>query len=218
MLKKILKFLGVGAVIIFLAIFFINFYILEKSVDYIYKNIENVPKSQVALILGAKVNADGSMSDVFMDRTLKALELYKAGKVDKLLVSGDHGLAEYDEVNAVKNFLLKRGVGKKDIFLDYAGFDTYDSIYRAREIFQVDSLVIVTQEFHLPRAVYIARALGIEASGYVADRQEYVKASLFALREALARVKAFGNVILGSEPKVLGEAIPIYGDGTASWD
>lgn len=218
MLKKILKYLILGSASVVAAVLLINLYILQKSEGYIYEIADNVPKSQAALILGAKVNANGKMSDVLMDRSLKALELYKNGKVDKLLVSGDHGREEYDEVGAVKDFLLKEGVAKEDIFLDHAGFDTYDSIYRAREVFQVDSLIIVTQEFHLPRAVYTARALDIEAYGYVADRQEYVKASLFALRESLARVKAFGNVVLGSDPKFLGEPIPIYGDGTLSWD
>ena len=139
-------------------------------------------------------------------------------KVSKILVSGDHGTVEYDEVNTVKAYLLENGVQPENIFLDHAGFDTYDSIYRAKEIFEVESVVIVTQEFHLPRAVYIGNSLGIETHGYIADRQPYVAAIWNSFRESLARIKAFLNVTLNSKPKYLGEPIPITGDGTLSWD
>jgi len=201
--------------LIFLAI---NFYIPKVSSSKIFEEIDDVPEAQTALILGAKVYSDGTLSDVLADRTIKGIELYKNGKVSKILVSGDHGRTEYDEVNAIKEYLLSNGVLGDDIFLDHAGFDTYDSLYRAREIFEVESLVIVTQEFHLPRAVYIGNALNIETYGYVADRQSYLADSRNRMRESLARIKAFGNVTFKSKPKFLGDAIPITGDSSLSWD
>ncbi len=197
---------------------FVNSFIPATSAPYIFSELDDVPKAQAALVLGSKVYADGRMSDVLADRTLKGLELYQEGKVSKILVSGDHGREEYDEVNTVKKYLLENSVQEEDIFLDHAGFDTYDSLYRAKHIFEVESVVIVTQEFHLPRAVYIGRSLGIETYGYKADRQEYIAAAWNSFRESLARMKAFFDVTFQSKPKFLGETIPITGDGRESWD
>lgn len=214
------KKLIIGIIILFGMFFvvFVNSYILRQSSKYIFENMNDVPAAQAALILGSRVYASGQMSDVLLDRVIKGLELYKNGKVKKLLISGDHGKKEYDEVNTVKDYLLKNGVPGADIFLDHAGFDTYDSIYRARDIFEIKSLIIVTQKFHLPRALYIGNALGIETYGYIADRQPYLAATWNEIRESLARFKAFLNVIFYSEPKYLGDHIPITGDSKLSWD
>lgn len=185
----------------------------------IYKNVGQVPEgAEAVMVLGAKVYAGGRMSDMLKDRADTALEIYQAGKAKKILVSGDHGREEYDEVNAVKNYLLDKGVPAEDIFLDHAGFDTYDSMYRARDVFQIRSLIISTQDFHLPRAVYIAKSLGIEAYGISADKHIYGNTAAVQAREILARDKAWLDVALGSKPKFLGSAIPIAGDGRASWD
>lgn len=202
-------------VLIFISI---NAYILKTSAPQIFYNTDEIPNTQVAVILGAKVMDNGKMSDILYDRTIKGLELYTEGKVSKILVSGDHGTAEYDEVSTVKEYLLDQGVLGEDIFLDHAGFDTYDSIYRAKEIFEIESLTIVTQEFHLPRAVYIGNSLGMETYGYVADRQKYISEKWNAVRESIARIKAFANVTLNSKPTYLGNSISITGDGQLSWD
>lgn len=199
-------------------VIFVNFYILKQSNKYIFENVKDVPETQAALILGSRVYSSGKMSDVLLDRVIKGLELYQNGKVKKLLISGDHGTKEYDEVNTVKDYLLKNGVLGADIFLDHAGFDTYDSLYRARDIFEIKSLIIATQRFHLPRALYIGNALGIETYGYVADRQLYLAATWNETRESLARFKAFLNVTFHSKPKFLGDHIPITGDSKLSWD
>ncbi|MBD3307129.1 hypothetical protein GF339_11945 [candidate division KSB3 bacterium] len=191
---------------------------LEES---LYREAEAVPKAYTALILGAKVFSSGRLSHMLEDRVLTGLELYQQGKVQKLLLSGDHGQVEYDEVNAMREYLLDRGVPPQDIFMDHAGFRTYESMYRARDVFQVQDVVIVTQEFHLARSVYTARALGLEAYGLVADRRPYTPASQMKsdLREILARVKAFLDVeILRPTPTYLGEAIPITGDGRKTLD
>lgn len=147
-----------------------------------------------------------------------ALDLYKARKVEKILVSGDHGRESYDEVNVAKDYLVSSGVDSEDVFTDYAGFDTYDTLYRAKEIFGVGSAVLVTQEFHLYRAIYIAKNLDIDVSGYAAELHIYRGSEIYDAREVLARVKAYFDIILKSKPKYLGDKIPISGDGRESWD
>lgn len=217
-MKKILLTIILAGTLVIIFVIFLNIYILRSSSEYISANMADLPESQAALILGARVYSNGNMSDILLDRTIKALELYEGGKVSKILISGDHGQEDYDEVNTVKDYLVDRGVTAEDIFLDHAGFDTYDSLYRSKEVFEVESLIVVTQAFHLPRAVYIGDKLGIETYGYVADRQPYVAAKFNDLRESLARVKAFLNVLFNSKPTYLGDPIPINGDGQLSWD
>jgi len=134
------------------------------------------------------------------------------------LISGDHGTSEYDEVNTIKDYLIEHGIDGADIFTDHAGFDTYDSIYRAKDIFEVESMIIVTQEFHLPRAIYIANALNIENIGAVADKRDYRDKERNQMRESIARVKAFLNINLKAKPKFLGGKIPITGESSNSWD
>ncbi|MFA5747088.1 MAG: ElyC/SanA/YdcF family protein [Candidatus Paceibacterota bacterium] len=195
-----------------------NFEIINFSKGYSYPGPGSSPEVQAVMILGARVSSSGILSDMYRDRADTAIEVYRSGKAEKILVSGDHGRIEYDEVNAAKNYLLSKGIPAEDIFLDHAGFDTYDSLYRARDIFQVKSLIISTQDFHLPRAVYIARKLGIEAWGASADRHVYGREQFYESREFLSRAKAWLEVLLRAKPKFLGEAIPITGDSRPSWD
>lgn len=204
--------------IIFLFVFLVNRLIIKDNKNLIFSELNKTPKKQTALVLGARVYDNGSMSSILSDRVKTAIELYKLGKVEKILLSGDHGTKEYDEVNAMKDYLLKNNVKEEDIFTDYAGFDTYDSVYRAKAIFQVESMIIVTQEFHLPRAIYLARKLGIDTIGFKADKQKYQYMRRNEARESLARVKAFIDIKLKSEPKFLGDTILIIGDGRESWD
>jgi SanA protein len=178
---------------------------------------EDAPKAKVAIVLGARVLPSGNPSDMLADRLDTGVALYKAGKVQKLLLSGDHGQTTYDEVNAMRKYCLARGVADQDIFMDHAGFDTYDTMYRARDVFQVTDCLVVTQSFHLPRAVYTARALGLDATGVSADLHSYPNEWRFASREWPARVKAFFQLhVLHSQPKYLGPVIPIDGDGRAT--
>lgn len=174
--------------------------------------------AQAVIVLGALVFPDGGVSDMVADRLETAYALYAAGRAKKILITGDHGTLGYDEVNTMRRYLERKGVPTEDIFMDHAGFDTYNSMYRARDVFQVDSAIIVTQRFHLPRAVYIARKLGLDVQGVAADRHVYVGANYYELREMAARVKAFGEVVSGKQPVYLGPIIPITGDGRTTHD
>lgn len=195
-------------------------YVINIRVNKIGNNICNsgdFPK-QVALVLGAKVWNDGNMSDIFKDRVKTAIELYNNGKVEKILISGDHGQEDYDEVNAAKEYLLENNIKSEDIFLDHAGFDTYDSLYRAKQVFKAESLVVVTQNFHLPRAMYIADKIGLDSCSVNADLQKYYGEDARNRREVLAKIKAWLNVTFNSKPRYLGDEIPLSGSGLNTWD
>lgn len=193
--------------------------------DYVYRrgkpliaSPEELKPCQVALVFGAYVLPNGTPSAAVEDRLMTALDLYQSGKVEKFLITGDHGQDDYDEVNVMKSYLEKKGVPKKDIFLDHAGFDTYQSLVRARDVFGVKQAVLVTQEFHLPRALYIARSLGVEATGVIADRRNLFNMRAMELREMGARLKAFAEVNVGRAPKYLGPAIDLAGDAAVTHD
>ena len=199
----------------------INAHVINSTEALVYTldEIDEIPKADCALVLGAKVYEDGTLSPILRDRVDYGIMLYERGVVPKILLSGDHGTKGYDEVNAMKNYCLDKGVPKEDIFLDHAGFCTYDSAVRAKEIFQCESVVVVTQRFHISRAIYDARGVGLTAVGFSADPREYTGQMLRESREWLARVKDFLSIeLLKPEPKYLGEAIPIWGDSMASWD
>ena len=144
--------------------------------------------------------------------------MYELGTAPKLLMSGDHGRKEYDEVAAMKLFAIDVGIASSDVFMDHAGFSTYESIYRAQEIFQADKILIVTQEYHLYRALYIANRLGVEAYGVNADYHTYIGQTMRDLREVLARNKDFLTCIFKPAPTYLGAVIPIFGDGNLTND
>jgi SanA protein len=181
-------------------------------------DVAKVPHAQAALVLGAQVYRDGRPSIMLRDRVDAAAELYRAGRVDKLLLSGDHSRVDYDEVGTMRRLLLDQGIPAEDIFTDHAGFDTWDSAQRARRVFDVSSAVVVTQRFHMARALYDARRAGLKVTGYAADRRDYGKImGKLRVREAAARVKTLGDVITGADPHFLGTEIPITGDGRVSW-
>jgi len=181
-------------------------------------SLDDVPHAQAALVLGAQVKPDGTPSAMLADRIEAAAELYRAGKVDKLLLSGDHGRWAYDEVGTMRRELLARGIPGADVFTDHAGFDTWDSAQRARRVFGVESVIVVTQEFHLARALYAAHRAGLEATGYPADRRSYGRVlGRLRLREALARVKVVADAVTGADPRFLGPRLPIGGDGRETW-
>ena len=209
--KRFFIFLARGLGALFVLVLIANFFIRAGTRPYIYKSAEDVPQAQTALILGAAVFRSGELSPVFENRVNAAIELYKIKKVSKILASGDNSTVWYNEVNPARAYLLNKGVPDQNIFLDHAGFDTYSTMYRAREIFQVSSIIVVTQSFHLPRAVFIARALGINAYGIPADDGSSPFKNY--MREIFASEKAVLDLILQRKPKFLGEAIPITGDG-----
>lgn len=185
-----------------------------ESYRYIHQDMQKLPQAQTALVLGAGLLTNGKLSPIFKDRIDIAIILYKAGKVTKILVSGDDGTETHNEVNPAREYLLAQGIKDNDIFLDHAGFDTYSSMYRARDVFRVTSATIVTQSFHLPRSVFIARRLGITAYGTPADQHPYSFKN--NVREVFADVKAFFNVTYNRIPKYLGDEIPITGNGRES--
>ena len=174
---------------------------------------DSVKKAQCIIVPGAGI-IRGRPSLTLARRLDKALELYDSGVSDKIIVSGDHGKKDYDEVNAMRDYLCERGVPIENVFMDHAGFSTYDTIYRAREIFVVESAVIFTQKLHLMRALYIAEKLGLECEGVIAPEANAEQKRIQTIREYPARVKAFLDCcILKSKPKYLGDEIPVSGNG-----
>ncbi len=170
------------------------------------------------LVLGAGLKADGTPNYMLQDRLDKGIELYKAAVAPKLLLSGDNGQEGYDEVNAMKKYTLDAGIPSEDIFLDHAGFSTYESVFRARDIFLVKKTIVITQKYHQYRALYAARKLGIEAYGVVCEPRIYQGQAYRDIREVLARNKDFVKLIIKPEPAYLGESISINGSGLASHD
>ena len=170
------------------------------------------------VVFGCQVRGDGTPSHMLEDRLKRAVSLYNLGAAPKLLMSGDHGTPEYDEVDAMKRYAVEAGVPSSDVFMDHAGFSTYETIYRAKEIFCAKKIILVTQQYHLYRAMYIAQAMDMEVYGVAADYREYSGQFSRDIREVLARVKDFGMTIFWPKPTYLGEAIPISGNGELTHD
>lgn len=194
----------------------INVYMLEFSNRYILTVEEAAEMNfDCALILGAGVWGD-SPSHMLEERLNKGIEVYNTGCTNRILMSGDHGREDYDEVNVMKSFAVNCGATANEVFMDHAGFSTYESMYRAQDVFCVDSVVIITQKYHLYRAIYDARKLGLDAYGVCADGQYDYHISVRTYnnsREALARCKDFVWCIFKPEPTYLGEEIPISASG-----
>lgn len=174
------------------------------------------------VVLGAYVKTDGQPSDMLRDRLDTALALYNAGVSDRIIVSGDHGRAEYNEVGIMKKYLVENGVPSECVFMDHAGFSTYETMYRTNAIFFEESyykrVIVVTQEYHLYRSLYIAKNIGIDAYGVPADLHTYSGQSKRDAREVLARFKDFFSCYLNVTPTYLGEPISIYGSGDQTND
>ncbi len=182
-LRILLWLISLGCLGLF-AIFLINLQIGSYSKNKIYKTVNDVPnENRVAIVLGAKVWDGGVPSFVLEDRIITAVELYKAGKVKKLLMSGDNPTKEYDEPTAMKNYAIKLGVPENDIVLDFAGRRTYDTCWRAKNIFGVEKAIMVSQEFHLPRSIYLCQNLGVDAVGVTSNLRKYEGEDYWAFRE-----------------------------------
>ena len=195
----------------------LNLYMISYSGKYTLTPEEAAELTDVdcIMVLGCGVWGE-EPSPLLEDRLKRGVEVYALGAAPKILMSGDHGREEYDEVNVMKQYALDNGITEQDIFMDHAGFSTYESMYRAVEIFGVKKMIIVTQKYHLSRAVYIANRLGIEAYGVASDYRSFSGQFARDCREVLARVKDMGTTIIKPLPTYLGEAIPISGDGTAT--
>ena len=223
-MKKFLKITAflLGCIVLFgaLAVLGINGFVIRSGGKYIYspeqaKTLENV---DCILVLGCGVLPSGRPSAMLRDRLQQGVALYDSGVSGKLLMSGDHGDAYYDEVNTMKNYATEKGVPSEDVFMDHAGFSTYESMYRARDVFCAQKVVIVTQKYHLYRAVYIARALGLEAYGVAAAGDDYGGQFFRDIREVLARNKDFFTAIFQPKPTYTGAEVPVWGNGDITND
>lgn len=217
MAALVLALLGVTGGVLMLGV---SGYVVLSTKNQILLSTEaaEIKDADCILVLGCRVYEDGTPSHMLEDRLRRGVELYNLGAAPKLLMSGDHGQLEYDEVGAMKQYALSEGVESCDVFMDHAGFSTYESLYRAKEIFGVEKVIIVTQGYHLHRALYIARVLGLEAYGVAADYRSYAGQLMRDFREILARNKDVLTTIFLPEPTYLGEMIPISGDGDVTND
>lgn len=213
----IVSFLITSLVIV--SIVSINLYIKNSAKDMIISIDEaSSLNADCILVLGAGVRSDGTPSPVLEDRILQGVLLYNNGASNRILMSGDNTRKGYDEVNTMKKYAMNKGVASENIFMDHAGISTYDSIYRVKEIFQADKIIIVTQKYHLYRALYIADSLGIDAYGVSANPRIYAGQEMRELREIVARTKDFMKCIIKPPSKYLGEVISISGDGNVTND
>ena len=201
-------------------VFGINAWVVHSGGQYILTPEEAASLSDVdcILVLGCGVWDDGRPSHMLEDRLKRGVSLYNSGAAPKLLMSGDHGRENYDEVNTMKNYAIEAGVSSEDIFMDHAGFSTYESMYRAKDIFCAEKIIIVSQQYHLYRAIYTARALGIEAYGVAADYRSYSGQLYRDIREILARDKDFFVAIFQPDYPYGGETIPVSGNGNLTND
>lgn len=187
-------------------------YGIKKKVNPLcYSNPEKVPQTYAAIIFGAGIR-NNKPSAYLQDRLDAGIELYKSGKVKRLLLSGDNGQDEYDELTVMKEYCTAHGIPAKDIFVDYAGFDTYSTVYRAKDLFKVDEAIMISQNYHLDRAIYLGEAMGIKSYGYAADRDGgYALLQKNKMREYLALLKSFVDVHVGRKPRFYGGDINIHG-------
>lgn len=195
----------------------LNLFVIGKAEEYILSEEEAATMdADCIIVLGAMVYSDDTLSDILRDRVTTAVSLYQAGASDRILMSGDNSRVGYNEGFAMAKYAIAQGVDANNVFEDDAGFSTYETMYRARDVFQAKKVIIVTQDFHMSRAIYLARSLGLEAYGVVTPETEYKSDNYNTIRETAARVKAVITAIFKPEPTYLGEAIPINGTGNVA--
>lgn len=214
MKRKMIRIIASACFIVGLFCVLANIRVIHTAASMIvWPNQLSVKTADCIIVPGARVYEDGSLCTILKDRLDTAIGLYRAGVSNRLLLSGDHGTLSYDEVTAMKEYALQEGVAEKDIFLDHAGFSTYETMYRASAVFGAKSCVVVTQCFHLYRAVFLADRMGMKAYGVKADRTGYQKMAYNQTREALARVKDVLFATFRPKPTYLGNPISLKGDG-----
>ncbi|WP_027124586.1 SanA/YdcF family protein [Gelidibacter mesophilus] len=207
---KFLKIILLLILFIVLALVSTNYWIIYKAQDHVYTKISDLPKNKIGLLLGtSKYVAKGQINHYYTYRIDAAVALFKAGKIDIILISGDNGNEYYDEPTTFKNDLMKRGIPEKRIVLDFAGFRTLDSVVRAKEVFGQDAFTIISQKFHNERAIYLAKNFNIDAIAYNARDVDNRYGLKTRAREYLARVKACIDVLFNVQPKYLGEKLKI---------
>ena len=216
-INKIIKYIIIAIVILIVVALAINSYVRISTKNQIIDDYSSLKDIDCIVVLGAAVWGD-KPSPMLEDRIKTAIELYKNGVSNKIIMSGDHINEDYDEVNIMKKYAIENGVASEDIFMVHAGIATYECIYRSKEIFKAKKIIIVTQEYHLYRALHIANRLGIEAYGVKADPQKYAGATYREIREILARNKDFVKCIFKPEPTYLGDVIPVSGNGDMTND
>lgn len=221
-MKKIFKILNILLIIVLISIIItiiINYYIINTSKKRILKEEDYSKLNNIdcILILGAGIWGD-KPSPMLQDRLDEGIKLYKKGLSSKIIMSGDHGKEEYDEVNVMKSYAIEKGVPSKDIFMDHAGFSTYESVYRSKEVFEVKKMIIVTQKYHLYRELYIADRLDINAYGVNSNPKKYSGQIFREVREIIARNKDFIYTIIKPKPTYLGESINVSGSGDITND
>lgn len=217
--RKALLLLLLALILLISAPFAISAYVVASAQPYVLTPEQaQGMNADCILVLGAGVWSGDRPSPMLQDRLDCGISLYESGASDRLLMSGDHGRKNYDEVNVMKAYAVERGVPSSSVFMDHAGFSTYESMYRARDIFQAKRVLIVTQGYHLYRALYDARALGLDAYGVAVNDRGYAAQRYYDAREVLARAKDFFYALFKPEPTYLGDAIPVSGNGDATND
>lgn len=231
--KKIALRIGIAAAIVVLlaaaAGLILNFTVKSSVKDKIIYTFteEETPGAEVIeelkaleaeciLVLGAGITDKETPSPMLKDRLDAGIALYNEGVAPKLLLSGDNGQLEHNEIHVMLKYAKDAGVPEEDIFCDHAGFSTYDSMHRASSIFGVEKAVVVTQKYHQYRALYVGEKLGLDVWGVASDQEKYAGQSYRELREILARIKDFGKAAAKSDPVLGGEVIPISGSGVIS--
>ena len=213
-INRMIKIMIIGIIILMIAIFSLNIYVVNNTKNEIVKeeNVSNIEGVDCILILGAGIWGD-KPSPMLEDRLKEGIVLYKQGTTKKIIMSGDHSREDYDEVKIMKEYAESEGVPSEDIFMDHAGFSSYDSVYMAKEIFGVQKMIIVTQKYHLYRSLYIAKKLGIEAYGIESNLRTYPGQVFREIREILARDKDYFKCIMKPEASIMGEKISLDGSG-----
>jgi SanA protein len=209
--KVIFRFLIITACILFFLTGGLRIAMLLLTQDSVY-NLDTVPSKAVVLVPGAGLNAVGGPSLPLRDRLDAAIQLYKDGKVQKLLVSGDNDSVYYNEPGAMQTYAIEAGIPEEDVVPDYAGRRTYDSCYRARHIFGMDELIVVTQAYHLPRAVFLCENSGIDVVGVPVEQSRYIRSRFlfWNVREVFASIIAWTDVLITKPLPILGEFEPIF--------
>lgn len=209
-MKKYFRIALYLAIIGLIAIVSVNYYVKSSTKNKIYYSVKKFPKNDVGIIFGAGINGN-QPSKYLKDRLDAGILLYKMKRINKILLSGDNGRDEYDELTVMKNYCFNHGVDTAKIFVDYAGFDTYSTMYRAKHIFKIKKATLISQEYHLNRAIYIGNKLGVKSVGYSANNGEYLGYKYVTFREYGSIFKSFFDVLRNREPRFLGNEINING-------
>jgi SanA protein len=208
--KKKRKMIFLIIFLVLMGIIFAPRLIMVQTAKKRIYDLKSVPVTRAAVVFGAGLNRDGTPTPVLRDRVKTAHQLYQAGKVEKVLMSGDNRFINYNEPGAMKAYAVEIGIPEEDIVLDYAGRRTYDTCYRAKAIFQLSEAILVTQDFHLPRALYTCNTLGLNSWGVSADLRPYRDSGFWKIRETLASLVAFIQVHITNPEPVLGNLEPIF--------